>query len=163
MIPTSHLPVRGITLLIAVILSSVVLSVALALLDITYKQVLLSSSAKQSQFAFYNADSVMECALYWDQQKGAFDFTASPYLTSGLICNQTTIMPTSAPNSSTLFATSRKTVFYVPCAGSDTSLIQGVVTVIKQNNGATNIYATGYSTCNPSDPRRIERGLKVLY
>ena len=93
-----NIPIRGVTLLISVILTSVVLSVALALLDITYKQVLLSGSAKQSQYAFYNADTAMECALYWDQQKNAFDYT-TPLGAGSLLCN-------------TLGATSYVTVSY---------------------------------------------------
>lgn len=158
-------PLRGITLLVAVILSSVVLSVALSLLDITYKQVLLASSAKQSQYAFYNADSAMECALYWDQQKDAFDYTATVYLANGFTCADTsgvvqTIVPNTAPNSSTVGGSTRTTVFYLPCAGGGTS---GVVTVSKTSAAATTIFATGYSSCSAADPRRIERGLKVTY
>ncbi len=48
---------RGFALIIAIILTSVVLTMAEALLDVAYKQVLLSSAAKNSQYAFYNADS----------------------------------------------------------------------------------------------------------
>ncbi len=154
---------RGITLLIAVILSTVVLSVALALLDITYKQVLLASSAKQSQFAFYNADSVMECALYWDQQKAAFSYTESSYISNGITCSNQTIVPSLTPNSSSQVGSTRTTTFFLPCAGGDASRIQGQVTVVKASSGATSIFATGYSTCDASDPRRIERGLKVSY
>ena len=68
---------RGFTLLVAVILASVALSLGLILLDISYKQVVLASSARQSQSAFYNADSAMECALYWDQQFDSFAYTKS--------------------------------------------------------------------------------------
>jgi hypothetical protein len=160
MIPTRTIPVRGVTLLIAVILSSVVLSVALALLDISYKQILLASSAKQSQYAFYSADSVMECGLYWDQQKDAFDFTATSYLTSGISCSDPsgtahTIVPTTS-----LSGTTRTSVVTIPCTPSGTA---GTVTIYKAPNGDTSIFATGYSTCDASDPRRIERGLKVTY
>ncbi|MEK7602014.1 MAG: hypothetical protein AAB472_00795 [Patescibacteria group bacterium] len=147
---TNH-PQRGVTLLIAVILSSVIVSVALALLDISYKQQLLASTAKQSQYAFYAADSVMECALYWDQQWNAFDYT-SPI--GSISCNNQTITPSS------VVTTNRVTTFTLPCA---TGGIQGIVTVTKSSAAATNIFATGYSTCNASDPRRIERGLKVNY
>ncbi len=162
---------RGITLLISVILASVVLSVSLSLLDITYKQVLLASSAKQSQYAFYAADSAMECALYWDQQKDAFDFVASSYLSSGITCadstgaTQTIVMspsswPSSPVNYSSVISTTRTSYFHLPCTGGGDS---GVVTVTKTNTGTTNIFATGYSNCSATDPRRIERGLKVNY
>ncbi len=156
---------RGVTLLIAIIFTTVVLSVSLALLDITYKQVVLASAAKQSQYAFYSADSAMECALYWDQQKNAFAYTASPYLTGGFTCPDNssalrTISPQTAPNSTMVVGTTRTTIFYIPCQGSGTL---GRVTVTKDNLNNTSIFTTGYSTCNASDPRRTERGLKVTY
>ena len=159
-------PVRGLTLLIAVILSSVVLSVALSLLDITYKQIILTSSAKQSQFAFYSADSAMECALYWDQKMDAFSYTASSYLTSGITCadasgNVQTIFPLAAPNSSSQSGSVRTTVINLPCTGGGTS---GQVTISKPSgSGTATIFATGYSSCSSSDPRRIERGVKATY
>lgn len=156
---------RGIALLVSVILSSVVLTVALALLDVTYKQVLLASSAKQSQYAFYTADGALECALYWDQQKDAFDYTATSYLTNGITCADNTgtdqaIIPNTAPNTSTVVGSTRTTIFYIPCQGGGN---QGVVTVVKTSTASTTIYADGYSTCTTGDPRRIERGLRVSY
>jgi Tfp pilus assembly protein PilV len=156
---------RGITLLISVVLTSVVLTVALALLDITYKQVLLASSAKQSQTAFYLADSAMECALYWDQQVDAFDYTATSYLTNGITCsdsggNVQTIIPNNAPNSSTVAGSTRTTVINIPCQSGGT---QGTVTITKTNTNTTTLYANGYSACSATDPRRIERGVKVSY
>lgn len=162
---------RGITLLISVILSSVVLSVALALLDISYKQQLLASTAKQSQKAFYNADTAMECALYWDQQFAAFDYVATTYLTNGFTCNGQTIVitPSSwAPvpqNSSTVAGGTRTTFFNIPCnasLGQGTGLL-GQATIVKSSSGATTVYTSGYSSCDTSDQRRIERGLKILY
>ncbi len=160
MIPTRSTAVRGITILIAVILSSVVLSVALALLDISYKQILLASSAKQSQYAFYNSDSAMECALYWDQQKDAFDFIATPYLASGVQCSEPngtshTIIPTSS-----VVGFIRTTTLTIPCTTGGNS---SVVTIYKSNAGGATLYATGYSSCTVADPRRIERGVTVTY
>ena len=153
---------RGVTLLVAVILSSVVLSVALALLDVAYKQQLLASTAKQSQYAFYNADTVMECALYWDQRQNAFDYT-SPLGSGSITCKNLPILN----YVSSLNGSSRTTTFNVTCTGSD---VKGTMTIVKTNGSAfcggtsySCLYATGYSSCDAADPRRIERGLKVLY
>ncbi len=161
-----YAPSRGITLLVAVILSSVVLSVALALLDVAYKQQLLASTAKQSQYAFYNADSAMECALYYDQKQNAFSFSA-PLTSTSITCNTQSIINYTTSVASGGGGQLRTTTFDVTCAGTDT---KGSVTVVKSDgtavcagNKTTCIYATGYSTCNSSDPRRIERGLRVTY
>lgn len=144
---------RGFALLIAVILTSVVLAVGMALLDISYKQVLLSSSAKNSQYAFYNADSALECALYYDQQQGAF-FYGSTY--NGTIqCNNLTVTNLASNQDSN----QRTTTFSVPCTGGGSS---ADVTVIKNTSNGTAIYANGYSSCT-DNPTRIERGLKAKY
>lgn len=146
---------RGFTLLIAVILSSVVLTVGLALLDVAYKQVILSSTAKQSQTAFYNADSALECALYYDQKFNAFDFTA-PAGSNTLICSSTPVTSyTTAADS-----VKRITIFALPCSTGGT---YATTTVYKYASGATALYANGFNTCNAADPRRIERGLKATY
>ena len=149
-------PVRGFTLLIAVILSSVLVSVGLALLDISYKQVLLASTATQSQYAFYNADSALECALYWDQKNNAFDYT-SPLGASNIICGNLTVTGYSVTTPS---AGVKNTTFVIPCAGSGSA---GSVTVQKSSTGATSVFANGYNSCDGTDARRVERGLKADY
>lgn len=63
---------RGFALLIAVIFMSAMLTFGLALGSLGYKQQVLASSAIQSQYAFYAADSALECALYADQQLNLF-------------------------------------------------------------------------------------------
>lgn len=162
-------PTRGVTLLVAVILSSVVLSVAISLLDVAYKQQLLASTAKQSQYAFYSADSAMECALYADQKQGIFvyDFPGSQ--------GNTALDPKCANLDVTNYSASqvgniRKTEFDVPCPTGPGVAGHVVVYKADTNTSATCsagktscIYATGYSSCSATDPRRIERGLKVLY
>src|SRR4051812_46021438 len=56
----------GFTLLFASLIVSLLLAIGLAILDITYQQLILSSAAKESKFAFYTADSGIECGLYLD-------------------------------------------------------------------------------------------------
>jgi hypothetical protein len=149
---------RAFTLLITMILVSVILSVSFALLDIAYKQVYLTSIAAQSEVAFYNADSGLECALYWDQQQDEFDFTSEP--SSGSFNCEGQTVPFSAPTS----PLARTTTFTIPCAG-DTTSGDGNATVIiyKQPTGATSMYSNGFNTCKASDTRRVERGLETSY
>lgn len=154
---------RGFTLLTAVILASVVLALGIALLDIAYKQIVLASTAKNSQYAFYAADTGLECALYYDQQQAQFDY--SGLASNSISCNNgQSISLITAPNSSTqdTVAGVRTTAFDIPCTTGGSSVLAHV-TVTKASNGATVIYSTGYSSCNTSDTRRIERGLKVTY
>lgn len=57
---------RGFTLLYAVLISSILLAIGIAIFEITVRELRLSSVARESQYAFFAADSGIECALYWD-------------------------------------------------------------------------------------------------
>lgn len=46
--------------------ASLALAIGLAIYDLTAREIDLSSSATQSQYAIYAADTGAECALYWD-------------------------------------------------------------------------------------------------
>jgi hypothetical protein len=66
---------RGFTVLLAALVSSIVLALGTSIFLIAKKQITLSALGRDSQFAFYAADSGAECALYWDVKKNAFDVT----------------------------------------------------------------------------------------
>jgi len=144
---------RGFTLLIAVILTSVLVSIGLALIDVALKQLQLSSTVRNSQVAFYNADTALECGLYHDQRFNAFSLAIA---TTSIKCHDTTPINVTVSNPS---ANVRQSVFDVPC----TTGTSAQVTVLKDTSGATIIYANGYSSCDTADTRRVERGLKVTY
>lgn len=149
---------RGFALLVAILLATIAVTLGVSLIDIAYKQVVLASTAKQSQFGFYASDSAMECALYWDQKFNAFDYGA-PRSTGTMTCNGLSLSgPTSVQVSGA--TPHRRTEFEVRCQPSGTN---ARVSVYKYITGSTTIYANGYSSCNASDQRRVERGLKVFY
>ena len=149
---------RGFALLLSVILTSVSLAIGLALLDVAYKQVIISTTAKQSGIAFYNADSAMECALYYDQKADAFNYGAALPYASGVCAGK--------PMSFSLWmngASPHTRTYTVPCTIPGITGTSSMVTVYKYSNNTTAIFASGYNTCNTSDPRRVERGLKINY
>ncbi|MDR3547760.1 MAG: hypothetical protein P4M11_05765 [Candidatus Pacebacteria bacterium] len=149
---------RGFTLLVAVILTSVILSIGLALLDISLKQITLASSSRQSQYAFYNADSALECALYWDSID-TFDYNTEPS-TGTLSCEGQSFNYTASAGASG----SRTTTFTIPCAGDSTSGDgSSDVTITKQSTNATHFYANGYNSCIAANPQRVERGEEAKY
>ncbi len=152
-----YLASRGFTLIIAIMLSSAALSVGLALLDLAYKQTVISSSVAQSQTAFYNADSILECALYWDQKQDAFSY-ASPL--SSITCGGVNLPITvnQAPSS----PSPRVRTFVITCPGVAGSSIAST-TVYKWSTRQTSIYSSGFNVCDPNHSRRIERSLKASY
>ena len=63
---------KGFTLLLASLIASIVLAIGISIFSIAHKQLILSSIGRDSQFAFYAADTGAECALFWDLQFGYF-------------------------------------------------------------------------------------------
>lgn len=56
----------GFVALFAVLLSVIVLAIAIGISSISYKEIILSSSARDGNTAFFAADTGAECALYYD-------------------------------------------------------------------------------------------------
>ncbi len=67
---------RGFTLLLAALVSTIVLALGAAIYGIAVKELALSSLGRDSQFAFFAADTGAECALYWDIRHNYFDTVA---------------------------------------------------------------------------------------
>lgn len=155
---------RGFTLLIAIILSTVALTVGLSLLDVAYKQALLASSSKESVVAFYSADTALECALYYDQKLNAFDYT-SPLAAGSIFCGGLGIVNYSSTQAGGI----RKTEFSSNNNLSSTTIYKTNESVDCYGAAPTGtsvfncIYTRGYNSASFTNPRRIERGLKASY
>jgi hypothetical protein len=122
--------------------------------------VLLASASRQSQYAFYNADSALECVLKQDSyvpsgQTPRFDYTNGPTI-GNFTCEGQNINY----NYPGVVSGNRTTTFNIPCA---TGNYNATVTLVKTLAGATSFYANGFNTCNTSDPYRVERGIKAYY
>ncbi|MDQ5912570.1 MAG: hypothetical protein QG568_785 [Patescibacteria group bacterium] len=59
---------KGFTLFLALIVSSLVLAIGVSMGTIILKQLIFSNSGRESQLAFYAADSGAECAVYWHRK-----------------------------------------------------------------------------------------------
>lgn len=62
----AHAGQAGFTILLAALVTSLVITLGISIFSIAQKQVILSSLGRNSQYAFYTADTAAECALYWD-------------------------------------------------------------------------------------------------
>jgi Tfp pilus assembly protein PilX len=89
---------RGVAILFAVLLVSTVLAISLTLLNITYRQLLLSSTVRESQLAFYAADSALNCARHWDSFRRLSN-NPNPF---GFFYNDDTGLHFSNPSANTL-------------------------------------------------------------
>lgn len=157
------------TILFAVIVSSLILALGLGIVAITMKEVRLSGAGKDSQLAFYAADSGLECAMYYDIVKSGFATSSeSTGMPTRIECNGNLLEVDSSLQDLTS-ATSTFTMYmeYInigvanelkPCAED--------VAVIKYLDGGqakTKIDSRGYNTCDETNPRRLERGYSVEY
>lgn len=57
---------KGFVILIAIVVAALLVSLGVFITNIAYKELQLSTSIKESQKAFYVADTVIECALNFD-------------------------------------------------------------------------------------------------
>lgn len=162
---------KGFAMLFAVLTASVLLSVGLSIFNLTVKELVLSSSGRESQFAFYAADTGIECAFYWDFKGTAIFATSSASRTpvpSNPDCVATSTLQHFNINPSISNTTSATTNFSltIPNAEGGTSPYCVSVVVKKEDNAgiiATTIDSRGYNTCDTSDPNRVERAIRVRY
>jgi hypothetical protein len=158
--------VSGFTMLIAIITTSILLLVSFVVVNVALKQLILTYSGQESQYSFYNGDSGLECALFWDLKNGAtsaFDMDTPGSVT----CNGQTVT-TGSQNVPTVPAQQSR----IGGGGIDTptSIFSityphgcAIVRVTKNpNDGTTVIESRGYNTCSTSD-RRFERGISITY
>ena len=151
----------GFTLLYASLVSALLLSVGVAIFDITIKEVILSSIARDSAYAVYTADTGLECAFYWDFKNGganvsAFATSSTSAYTPTFSCNNQSITP-----SRLVTLTAATSTFSMTLSPQSYCV---TVTVAKYGTPTnTTITSHGYNTCNTSDPRRIERTLQATY
>ncbi len=153
----THLKLRmkneksGYAILFTVVVISVIMAIAIGMSNTVFKELNLASVANDSQSAFYEADTATECGLYaeivlglhngddfhcgMDTTDTTFDFTAD-VSTSHFNLVQDTI-----PDNSPCFKVT------VDKPTSDTSVMQ----------------AKGYSNCDLTSTRTVERAIEVFY
>ncbi len=163
------------------------LSVGLAIYDLTAREIDLSSTATQSQYALYVADTGAECALYWDSKyntnQSAFGTStppASSWAASGVLCNTVDVVaqppptqdqsryPECAGNPGTTWcvsstASAATTTFAInPTSGQPCAVVQ----VAKRTVGGilySTVISRGYNTCAVGAALRVERALQINY
>jgi hypothetical protein len=177
--------------LFAVIVSTLVLAVGGSIINIALKQVILSGVGRDSQYAFYAANTGIECALYWDitgsiAGAGGFPTSTDFEVPNSAGCAGTDNIFDARPlnEGGAEFDIEPEVVVDdmdgVEFTQSTFKLrnfqnIEGVnleycadVVVYKATDASglvseTRIQSRGYNTCNIENPRRIERGLEMNY
>jgi len=169
MIRTNSKYKKGISLLIAVLISSVALLFSFAIVNIAVKEVILSQAGKDSQISFYASNSGIECALYWDLKFNAFNPDGPEGQITCINQDETVNMSNKCTGSSpNRVCNSGPIDFFL----NPDDLNDPCFTIIiskeeqEEDNGLaffeTTIESRGYNTCTDG-PRRLERALRAIY
>lgn len=145
---------NGYAILFTVIIVSAVSVIAAGISNAIYKQIVLSSLARDSQRAFYMADTASDCALLFDMEimNTITDFELLenyPWSCGGFavevdpeIDGSYTIEPSGS------IGTSQNPCYRI---------------VTTKNGSVTTILANGYNICNKNNIRTVERQIKIVY
>ena len=106
---------RGFTIFFAVLVASLSLAIGLAIYELLVRELDLSQTARESQYAIYAADTGAECALYWDNKAPLLNGATSVFATSsdagnsnppanGVLCNGQDIAAAAVAASTTIKA-----------------------------------------------------------
>ncbi len=162
---------RGYTLLFAVLVSSLVLAVGISILTISKKEFLLSSAARESVYAFYAADTGLECAVYWDSKGKFATSTLATLVSCGDASGQPIVLNSDIYGPYT-------TIFHVKNSDNRSCAIVSIRQEYKSDASnnlvpVTTIESRGYNTgwdnasnvCNesPINPKRVERAIRYSY
>jgi len=157
-------PQRGYALLLSVLISALILTIGLGILNIVEKKIILSSLGRESQKAFYAADSGGECTLYWDRKHEGFGSTvfatssASTPPLNGVLCNEQDIAEDWIISDVT--ATGANTSFTISFANGSCVTVD----VQKLNSGLmTRFLSRGHNICDLSSSRVVERAMRIVY
>lgn len=151
----------GFTLLLAALVASLVLILGVSIFELVQKEISLSSLGRDSQFAFYAADTAAECALFWDVRYGYFSSsTPSIQPTCDGVQWRELAPPVGSPESLPFTSSLEIEDLFNPngyCAH---------VFVTKKAGGGTTIQADGFSApCSliDSTARTLQRSVELRY
>jgi hypothetical protein len=154
---------KGYTLLFAVLVSSLVLSVGISILNVNKKEFLLASSARESTSAFYAADSALECAAYYDLVDNRFEIPSYPSYVS---CAGNSPRISDAGLQYVNDGTVATSIFDIKLTETSCATV-----TVRKSDTETSIQSRGYNIgwnstdnkCNLPSPRRVERALYYTY
>lgn len=146
---------KGITLFVAILITGTLLLISVAIINLSVKEAFLSGTARESQYAFYAADTGVECALYWDAS------SPNGYSAFGTSTNSTIYCLSSYPTITRNVSNNNGTSTFTLQFQSEAYCAD--VLVAKTSDGKTKIESLGYNTCSTSNPRRVQRAIRVTY
>lgn len=157
---------KGYAILFSIVLISAISIITAGLSNSAYKQIMLSSLAKDSQVAFYQADTASDCAFYADLVKSVENPALFTTPNTSWSCGgyELRIVPVVGdPNGDySLLEPESLTNARTPCFNiivDKEQMIDGDGNTIIH----TQMKARGYNICNKSNTRTVEREIEINY
>lgn len=146
---------EGFILLLVILLISVILVIGLGVFDIVLREILISGIGRESQKAFYAADSALECARYWERRTPSAFNAGLPFM---IYCNGDLINGDMTSGSPSINAE----LIEVNFDNGSCALVR-IMTGIPPS-GSTQITSWGYNVgCSDDNQKKVERGVRVSY
>lgn len=142
----------GYALLFTMVILSIVSAIAMGVSSTMYKSSILSSTAKDSEMAFYQADTAVECGIYMAEFEGLANIGNT--FDCGIDQNGNSMVLTKDSPQNNQYTFEPSSFTNGPCFK---------IFIDKSNSSLSVIEGRGYNTCNTLDPKLLERGLKIEY
>lgn len=147
----------GFTLLFASLIGSLVFTIGIAILNISLKQLTLTSAGRESQQSFYSADAGIECALFLDRGAGdsgclpGFFGVASSTNSGVAACDQ----DAPAPVNQTCFDQSVTIEYGTPSTYEGRDMVVSTFNIGTNDDTGICFSVSVIKSVNPSDPSDI--------
>ena len=153
----------GYAILFTVVIVGIISMITIGLSNAAYKQLILSSVARDSTTAFYQADIGSECALYADNEYNMINIPAGTTcgsdpadpLNPGILLSFTPPVTNNGVTSYDLILAdenSNKKCFRINLTKTESDV-----------SIASKVQAMGYNICKKSNSRTVERAIEVNY
>ena len=148
---------KGFTLFVALVVTGTILLIATGIVNLSVRQSFISGASRDSQAAFYAADTGMECALFWDIRNPSGQSAFATTTGSIIHCNK------DAANQNNQWVVGGAAVSTIEPITFLPDPYCAKVVVTKSQSGTTLIESYGYNNCDPTTPRRVERAVRADY
>jgi len=157
----------GFVLIFAILLATVILTIGIAVLDISVRQVMFTGSGRDSSLAFYAADAALECTLYQDMI--GEDFKDDHIGTNGSTMQCENLAISNRVVNCSDPVQNKTCIWSIEVNFSGSTCAHVLITKDFDATGivtSTTVRASGYNTTCPSSgpsAKRLERGLQASY
>ncbi len=152
----------GYAILFTMVIVSVMSGISMGLANSMFKEMVISSIARDSQVAFYEADTAVECILYAERGSSGMGggLAGLVLLSSNFDCGTY-----ENGDPMTFSVTEDSTDFYTinPVSNSLLPISDPCFKGTVDANNGMEFMIRGYNTCDSNNPRQVERGVKVTY